>query len=180
MANKPFNIYFGERIDFAGAPPPAGLQYLVDNDGVVQKTTFGSTGGFAAAVDDSDVTTISAAATWTPIANTLFEEVITPNLVFAANAFTYVGENSIAPVQIRAAMSCIKDQAAIMTYKVGIAINGTPVVASASVGVIDTQRSFVSTVFYVALQQNDVVTMVVENISGDHDLILTDAQLSIG
>jgi hypothetical protein len=180
MANKPFNVYYNERIPVSGAPPPGGDIYLTNRDSVIGSTTFGSTGGLAYFVDDSTVTTIAASATWTPIANTLVEEVITPNLVFAANAFTYVGENSIAPVQIRAAMSCIKDQPAIMTYKVGIAINGTPVIASASVGVIDTQRSFVSTVFYVALQQNDVVTMVVENISGDHDLIITDAQLSIG
>jgi hypothetical protein len=182
MANKPFNIYFGERIDFAGSPPPAGLQYLVLNDDVVQKTTFGLTGGFASVVDDSVVTTIVTADTWTVIANTLNEEVITPNLVFAANAFTYVGENSIAPVQIRAAMSCKKTEPVEMAYKIALAINGAPtgVIASTSVGVVDTQRSFVSTVFYVALQQNDVVTMVVKNISGDHDLIITDAQLSIG
>jgi hypothetical protein len=180
MANKPFNTYFGERIEATGAPPPAGWFYLVDNDGVVQKTTFGLTGGFASAVDDNDVTTIAAADTWTAIANTLTEEVITPNLVFAANAFTYVGENSIAPTQIRAAMSCIKDFPDVMAYKIGIAVNGTPVIASLSVGVDDAQRSFVSTVYYVALQQSDVVTGIIKNISGDHDLIITDAQLSIG
>ena len=180
MANKPFNTYFGERIDFAGAPPPAGLQYLVDNDGVIQKTTFGLTGGFASVVDDSVVTTIVTVDTWTAIANTMNEEAITPNLVFAANAFTYVGENSIAPVQIRACFSGIKTGGASMEFKVGIAINGTPVIASTSVGVDALKRSFVSTVYYVALQQNDIVTMVIKNISGNDDIILSDLQLSIG
>jgi hypothetical protein len=180
MANKPFNTYFDERITVTGAPPPAGDFYLVDRDGVVGKTTFGLTGGFAQGTDDATVTTIATVDTWTPPANTMTEEVITPNLVFAANAFTYVGESSIAPVQIRAAMSCIKTQADVMAYKIGIALNGTPVIASTSVGVDFVQRSFVSTVYYIALQQSDIVTMVVKNIGGDHDLIITDLQLSIG
>jgi hypothetical protein len=180
MANKPFNVYYDERVPVSGAPPPGGDIYLTNRDSVIGSTTFGSTGGFAAAVDDSDVTTITAPDTWTAPANTMTEEVITPNLVFAANAFTYVGADSIAPVQIRAAMSCIKNLAGTMAYKIGIAINGTPVIASTSVGVDDVQRSFVSTVYYIALQQSDIVTMVVKNIGGDHDLIITDLQLSIG
>ena len=180
MANKTFATYFGERIEVSGAPPPAGDYYLVDRDGVVGKTTFGLTGGFAQFSDDSTVTTIATVDTWTAIANTLTEEVITPNLVFAANAFTYVGANSIAPTQIRAAMSCKKTEAVQMDYKIGIAVNGTPVLGSMAVGVIDTENSYVSTVWYQTLQQNDVITMIVKNIGGDHDLILTDGQLSIG
>ena len=180
MANKPFNTYYDERIEVSGAPPPQGFFYLIDNNGTVQKTTFGLTGGFAEFADDSIVTTIATVDTWTAIANTLILRELTPNVVFAANAFTYVGSNSIAPIPIRACMSCKKTGPIDMDYKIGIAINGTPVNASMSVGAIDTTTSFVSTVWYVALQQNDVITMMIKNIGGSDDLILTNGQLSIG
>ena len=180
MANKPFNTYFGERIEVSGAPPPAGDFYLVDRDGVVGKTTFGLTGGFAEFTDDAAPTVITTVDTWTPLNDVLVVGEITPNLVFANNTFTYVGADSIAPIPIRAAISCIKTQPGEMTYKVGIAINGNPVAPSMSVGVTDAQRSFVSTVWYSALLQNYTITMMIKNISGDHDLIVTDGQLSVG
>jgi hypothetical protein len=180
MANKPFSTYYGERILVTGAPPPEGDAYLVLRSGVVGYTTFGLTGGFAQGSDDSTVTTITTVDTWTDIANTLTEEVITPNLVFAANAFTYVGESSIAPTQVRFCFSGIKTGGASMVFKAGIAINGTPVIASTSVDIDAVSRSFVSTVYYLALQQSDVVTGVIKNIGGSDDIILTDVQLSIG
>ena len=180
MANKPFNVYFDERIEVAGSPPPQGFFYLVENNGVVEKTTFGLTGGFAEYQDDSVVTPITTVDTYVDVANTLILRELTPNMVFANNTFTYVGDNSIAAMPIRACISCIKYQADLMTYKLTIAINGAPVSASMSVGVTDVERSFVSTVWYVALQQNDTIKMMIKNISGDHDLICTDGQLSVG
>ena len=178
--NKPFNQYFFERIPAAGAPPVGGYQYLVDNDGVIEKTVFGDVAGFAGFQDDVIVTPIAAADTWTAISNTLLLRVITPNLVFASNAFTYVGNDTVAPTRIFASMSCIKDQATQMTYNITVAINGTEVVDHMSVGVVDTQRSYVSTTWFQTLQQGDIITMLIKNISGDHDLILTDGQLSVG
>ena len=180
MANKTFETYFGERIEFVGSPPVQGLFYLVDNDSTIQKTTFGLTGGFAQGSDDATVTTIATVDTWTDISNTLTQEVITPNLVFAANEFTYVGENSIAPVQCRASMSFLKTGGIAMVYKICIAVNGTPVISSTSVSADGVDRSYVSVVWYEALQQNDTVKMMVKNVSGSDDLQIVDAQLSIG
>ena len=68
MANKPFNIYFGERIAATGAPPVGGYQYLVDNDTVIEKTVFGDMAGFAGFQDDSIVTPIVTIDTWSRIA----------------------------------------------------------------------------------------------------------------
>ncbi len=182
MANKPFNVYFGERIAASGAPPVGGYDYLVDNDGVVEKTVFGDVAGFAGFQDDSIITTIPAVSTWVPIANTLLERVITPNLVFAANAFTYVGNDTIAPTRIFASMSCKKApiSSSSMVFRITVAINGTEVLDYMSVDVNDVERSYVSTTWFQTLQQNDVITMLVQNVSGDHDLILIDGQLSVG
>ena len=180
MANKPFATYFGERLEATGSPPPAGYFYLVDNDGVIEKTVFGLISGFAGFQDDTVVTSIATVDTYTPISNTLIERVITPSLVFAANAFTYVGNDTIAPTRIFASMSCKKDQATAMTYKITIGINGTPQVDHMTQLVDDVGVSYLSTTWFHTLQQGDVITMLIANISGDHDLILTDGQLSIG
>jgi hypothetical protein len=180
MPNKPFNIYYGERLAFSGSPPPAGLQYLVDNDGVVQRTVFGAVSGFAGFQDDSIVTPIVTVDTWTPIANTLILRVTTPSLVFATNTFTYVGENTISPTRIFASMSCRKTEADEMTYKITVAINGTPQVDHMTLAVDDSGVKYVSTTWFQTLQQGDEITFLIANISGDHDLLLTDGQLSIG
>ena len=180
MANKPFNVYFDERIAASGSPPVGGYDYLVDNDGVIEKTVFGDVAGFAGFQDDATVTPIAAPDTWTPISNTLVERVVTPNLVFAANAFTYVGNDTVAPTRIYAAMSCKKTQSSSMVYLITVAINGTPQVDNMSVDVNDVERSYVSTTWFQTLQQGDLITMLVKNIGGDHDLILVDGQLSVG
>ena len=180
MANKTFAQYMQDRIAASGAPPVGGYEYIVLNETVVESTVFGDLAGFAGFQDDAVVTPIATVDTWTPIANTLIERVITPNLVFAANAFTYVGNDTIAPTRIFASMSCIKDQASSMVYNVTVAINGTPVVDHMSVSVNDTERSYLSTTWFQTLQQGDLITMLIKNISGDHDLILVDGQLSVG
>lgn len=180
MGNRPFNQYYDERIEASGSPPPEGDFYLIERTGVVNKTTFGLTGALASFEDDSTVTTIATVDTWTDIANTLIEEVTTPTVVFAANQFTYVAANSIAPIAIRAAISCMKTEASAMDYKLVITINGTPVISSMSVSVDDTGRSFLSATWYRALQQNDIISLQVKNIGGNHDLMITDCQLSVG
>jgi hypothetical protein len=180
MANKPFNVYYGERLLATGAPPPAGYKYLVDNDGVIEYTVFGQVSGFAGFQDDVIVTPIAAADTWTPIANTLLLRVTTPSLVFAANEFTYVGDDTISPTRIFASMSCKKDQATPMTYKITVSINGAPQVDHMTTFVDETGVQYVSTTWFQTLQQGDTIGFLIANISGDHDLILTDGQLSIG
>ena len=67
-----------------------------------------------------------------------------------------------------------------MNYKLAIAVNGTPVISSMGVTADGVDRSFVSSVWYAALQQSDTVKMMVKNISGSDDLQIVDAQLSIG
>ena len=180
MANKTFETYFDERIELTGNPPPEGDFYLVERSGVVYKTTFGGTVGLAAGVDDSDVTTIAGVNTWTAPANTLVLEAATPTLVFADNTFTYAGFSQSVPTPITASTSLKKTQSASMVYKLGISINGTVVRAHTGVSVIDTEESFVSTRWVAALNPGDTIEMVIENISGDHDIILIDPQLSIG
>ena len=105
MANKKFEVYFDERLPLSGSPPPEGDRYLVLRSDVVYSTTFAATTGYAASTDDSDVTSFAAADTWTPIANTLDNVVVTPSLVFAANEFTYTGLSQTSPTRIRAACS---------------------------------------------------------------------------
>jgi hypothetical protein len=180
MGNKPFETYFDERIVLTGAPPPEGDQYLVYRSGVVYKTSFGQTRGFSQFVDDATVTTITTLDTWTDIANTLTNEAITPTLTFAANEFTYAGIDQLAPTAIRAAASIIKPAPGVAAYSLGIAINGTPVLAYSTVNALDTGIVFLATEWQVALSAGDTIKMMIKNRNNTDDIILQDAQLSVG
>lgn len=180
MANKPFETYFDERIVLTGAPPPEGDQYLVLRSGVVYKTSFGQTRGFAHFTDDADVTTISTIDTWTDVANTLVNPSITPTLTFAANTFTYAGLDQLTPTPIRAAVSIIKPAAGSTAYSVGIAINGTVVAAHQTADVDDQDRVFIATEWHAALSAGDTITMKIKNRDNTDDIICQDGQLSIG
>jgi len=176
----PFETYFDGRIIATGDPPPEGDYYLLLRGGVVYKTSFGSTAGFADFTDDTTPTTIAATNTWTDINNQFVDRAVTPTLVFENNGFTYVGASQNSPTRIRAAMSATKPDPGSVPYSLGIAINGTPVISYVTVEVTDGIYAFAATEYYHAMQSGDVITVIVQNRFNTDDITLQDGQLSIG
>lgn len=180
MANKPFETYFDERLILTGNPPPEGDMYLVLRSGVVYKTSFGQTRGFAAQSDNGVATNIVTVDTWTDIGNTLVEVAITPTLVFAANEFTYGGINQTAPTSIRAAITASKVDPGAEVFKLGISINGATPTSTVAFTVTDTETVFAAVEFQRLLQAADTIKMQIYNDESDGDIIIKDAQLSVG
>jgi hypothetical protein len=178
---RAFNVYFANRGALPGEVPVDGDEQLILRGGTVYRAGAAAAYANAAMNANAVATTITTVNVWEVIGGVLVQGLTSPTFTFAANEFTYIGINHIAPASIRASMSIIAAAVvAGLAYEVGVFVNGIQVGPSMSVNATSTEVGFVLIEAAHALQTNDVIDMRVRNIKDDTDATLIDAQLIIG
>ena len=177
---RAFNLYFANRGLLPGEVPVDGDEQLILRGGTVYRASAAAAYAYASMNANAVSTPITTVNVWESFGGVLTEGLTAPNFNFAANQFTYIGVNHIAPADIRARMSIIAaDAVAGLIYEVGIFVNGVQVGTGMTVNATSTEVGFVQTESPHALQTNDIIDMRVRNIKDDTDVTLLDAQLVI-
>ena len=177
---RAFNVYFGNRGALPGEVPVDGDEQLILRGGTVYRASAAAAYANAGMNANAVETTITTVNVWESIGGVLVAGLTAPTFIFAANQFTYIGVNHIAPASIRASMSAIAaDAVAGLTYEVGVFVNGIQVGLSMSVNATSTEVGFVLVEAAHPLQTNDIIDMRVRNIKDATNVTLIDAQLVI-
>ena len=179
MATKTFEDYFASKGALPGGTPIESDTLLVLRSGTVFQ---GAIAPYALAymADNALTTTIVTVDVWAAINGTLEEGDHSTSFTFAANQYTYVGDNQLGPINIQGSISVSKTGNGYKDYEVGVFVNNV-LVGKSMVGSSESDALvFVATNITHTLQTNDVVDVRVRCRTDDTDCIVSAAQLKIG
>jgi hypothetical protein len=178
---RAFNVYFANRGSLPGEVAIAGDELLILRSGTVYRMGGASAGAYASMTDNAVETTINTIDVWVPFGGVLIEGVTTATFTYAANQFTYIGPNQAHNTSLVGKMSILRvGGGAGSNLQVGVFVNGVQVGDPMTVSSTNSFIGFVLTEVPHLLQTGDIIDIRIRNTTGVENVVVTDAQLSIG
>ena len=173
--------------DYFSGKPVADTDQSVDGDehlllrgGEVFRVSAIRNQGIAGMSDNTDVTAITVTDQWESLAGTMAEAGSTANLVFAANQYTFIGSDQVYKSRMVCRFAITKEGAGPPEdYELGIGVNGSPVGVAFDITADDSGFVDGSAGALEALNNGDVIEILIRNRSGLSDVTVRDAFLEI-
>jgi hypothetical protein len=154
-------------------------ELLVLRGGIVHRSNALKIQGAAGMTDNAVDTVINLLDDWELVGGTMLEVFSTPELSFAANAFTFNGSNQLAYSIIAASATINKPANGLVEAQIGIFINGVMSGIGFSGTVNDGEPAYMEAKTGYQLQAGDIIDLRVRNRTSDQDLTIVHAGLDI-
>lgn len=178
MANLTFEEYFETRAVLSGAMGVGGDEKLTLRGGTVFRESVVEIKAHASMADSAVETVLAAVDTWAMVEN-LIQGPTTAAFSYATSQFTYLSPNREYPSSLKAKASLTKVLAGAQDYEIGLFVNDVLIGNGMRVTVVDGETAFVSCEVLHTLITGDVVDLRVRARSGDDDITVRNAQLTI-
>ena len=180
MATKTFEAYFTSKGALPSEKLIEGDAALVLRAGTVFKGSVKPDTAYASMLDNALTTTIATVDVWVPINGTLAEGDHSTAFTFAANQYTFVGDNQLEYSPISGSISVAKTGNGYVTYEVGVFVNNVQVGTGMSASSEQDAIVFIQTTGTHILQTGDVIDVQIRCRTDNTDCIVSAAQLNIG
>ena len=181
-STRTFEEYFANRGSLPGEDPIEGDELLIMRSGTVFRGTPATALAYASMNANPVETVINTIDVWEPIGGSLDNLFASTNFTFdqPSNAYTYIGTSMqhAEPINVRASLS--KAGGGDNIYEIGVFVNGSIQGTGMSVGASTALVGFVASAVPRVLLTGDVIDMRVRNLSGNSNVTVIDAQLTIG
>jgi hypothetical protein len=187
MANKTFEDYFKERGALVGAPASTGDELLVLRSDTVFRGKRVDNSACLYIDNDGTTTTFSVVDTWTSLANSFTQAILSASFSLAGNVLTYVGPDQNLPVRMSFNAVLTNAVAGTEIYEIGIHVNDilsngsgkTSIYYDAGPPIVSEYKS-VSVETLVILSTGDTIEPKIRTRTGTNTVNVNMAQLIIG